>query len=113
RASGALPHQTLPRSSAMTTDLPASERGPRVLAPLPGEELAAGTLVGEYCIERMIGYGGMGVVYGARHPVDGEAVSRFVQEAQAVNQIGHTNLVDIFAFGTLPDGRSYFVMEWL
>ncbi len=93
------------------------------------EELAVGSAVGEYVIEREIGAGGMGVVYGARHPIigkraaikvlnrrysaDPEAVARFVQEAQAVNQIGHANIVDIFGFGTLADGRAYFVMEWL
>jgi serine/threonine protein kinase len=92
-------------------------------------ELAPGTVVGEYRIERKIGQGGMGAVYGARHPligkraaikvisrelsVDPESVQRFVVEAQSVNQIGHPNIVDVFAFGTLPDGRSYFVMEWL
>jgi serine/threonine-protein kinase len=93
------------------------------------EELAPGTLVGEYRVERKIGAGGMGVVYGAKHPVigkraaikvlnskysaDREAVQRFVLEAQAVNQVAHANIVDIFSFGALPDGRSYFVMEWL
>ncbi|MDB4962542.1 MAG: serine/threonine protein kinase [Myxococcales bacterium] len=93
------------------------------------EELAEGTLVGEYRIEKMIGLGGMGIVYGARHPLIGKraaikvlnakycadhaAVERFVHEAQSVNQIGHANIVDIFAFGTLTDGRSYLVMEWL
>src|SRR5215470_16425098 len=93
------------------------------------DELAPGTMVGEYRIERRIGSGGMGIVYGAKHPVigkraaikvlnarytaDREAIDRFVVEAQAVNQVGHANIVDIFSFGTLPDGRSYFIMEWL
>ena len=92
-------------------------------------DLPAGELVGEYRIERKIGEGGMGVVYGAVHPLIGkraaikvlnknlcmqpEAVERFVTEARAVNQIGHPNIVDIFSFGNLADGRSYFAMEWL
>src|SRR6185295_8444177 len=95
----------------------------------PDDELQPGVAVGEYVVERKIGVGGMGVVYGARHPVigkraaikilnaklsvDQEALSRFVLEAQAVNKIGHANIVDIFSFGTLDDGRSYFAMEWL
>ena len=92
-------------------------------------ELAPGTIVGEYRIERKIGEGGMGVVYGAIHPLIGKkaaikviaadlgtdpvVVQRFVQEARSVNQIGHPNIVDVFAFGKLPDGRNYFVMEHL
>jgi len=40
-------------------------------------------------------------------------VQRFVQEARSVNQIGHHNIVDIFAFGQLPNGRHYYVMEYL
>jgi hypothetical protein len=35
------------------------------------DELAPGTCVGEYVVERAIGSGGMGVVYGAVHPVIG------------------------------------------
>ncbi len=91
--------------------------------------LDIGATVGEYQIERLVGEGGMGQVYGAIHPVIGkraaikvlrgelcsnaEAVDRFVLEARAVNQIGHPNIVDVFAFGSLPDGRQYMVMEWL
>ena len=95
----------------------------------PTQDLTTGMMVGEYQLEGLLGEGGMGRVYAATHPViakraaikilhpelsmNREAVERFVQEARSVNQIGHPNIVDIFAFGTLPDGRCYFVMEWL
>ncbi len=97
-----------------------------------GGELQAGTLVGEYRIERQLGRGGMGTVYAARHPVIGKRVAikvlaaelcndpalvrRFVDEARAVNKIGHPNIIDIFAFGQLgpPDRpQQYFVMDYL
>src|SRR5690242_17240911 len=71
----------------------------------------------------------MGVVYAATHPVIGKraaikvlrpelsrderAVDRFIGEARAVNQIGHPNIVDIFTFGQLPDGRCYYIMDLL
>src|SRR5262245_59204042 len=85
--------------------------------------------LGEYRVERMIGSGGMGVVFAAVHPLIGKraaikilkkelctdtgTLERFVDEARVVNQIGHQNIVDVFAFGEMPDGRSYFVMELL
>jgi eukaryotic-like serine/threonine-protein kinase len=92
-------------------------------------ELQAGTKVGEYVVTAKLGEGGMGAVYAGAHPIIGKKVAikvlsgalrgdrdivrRFVAEARAVNQIGHQNIIDIFAFGTLPDGREYFVMEYL
>jgi serine/threonine protein kinase len=94
-----------------------------------GAHLAKGTDVGGYHIDGELGSGGMGVVYAATHPLIGKraaikvlrpdlsnnpaAVERFVMEARAVNQIGHPNIVDIFAFGQLPDGRRYYVMDLL
>jgi eukaryotic-like serine/threonine-protein kinase len=88
-----------------------------------------GADVGGYVVERELGRGGMGVVYAATHPIIGKRaaikilkhslsrnpgiVERFLQEARSVNQIGHPNIVDIFAFGTLDDGRSYLVMDLL
>ena len=93
------------------------------------EDLRAGTMIGEYRVEGKLGEGGMATVFSATHPLIGKkvaikvisrrlcadlhAVERFINEARTVNQIGHPNLVDIFAFGVLPDGRAYLVMEWL
>ena len=93
------------------------------------KELAPGDVVGEYRIEGKLGEGGFGAVFSAVHPVIGkhaaikilsrqfsanpQMVSRFIAEARAVNQIRHRNIIDIFAFGQLPDGRQYYVMELL
>src|SRR6476646_535006 len=71
----------------------------------------------------------MGSVYAAHQPQIGARVAvkvlaadlsrdvrlvqRFVDEARAVNKIRHPNIIDIFAFGRLADGRHHFVMELL
>jgi serine/threonine-protein kinase len=93
------------------------------------EELLPGAVAGYYRIERKLGEGAMGAVYGAVHPVIGkrvaikvmgaslsgnlEATERFAREARAACAIEHPHIVDIYSFGMLPDGRPYFVMEWL
>jgi len=84
--------------------------------------------VGEYRVTGVLGRGGMGTVYSGIHPViekkvaikvlteysgRSDAIDRFIQEARAANRIGHPNIVDIFSFGQLPDGRHYFVMEFV
>jgi serine/threonine protein kinase len=90
-------------------------------------DVRVGTAIGDYVVDGELGHGGMGVVYSATHPVIGKraaikvlksssnpaAVERFIQEARAVNQIGHPNIVDIFDFAQLPDGRRYLVMDLL
>jgi serine/threonine-protein kinase len=92
-------------------------------------DLSTGQKVGEYEIVAKIGVGGFGSVYKAVHPLIGKSaaikvlsrqysanpqmVSRFIREAKVVNQIRHRNIIDVFSFGTLEDGRQYFVMELL
>jgi serine/threonine protein kinase len=91
--------------------------------------LVPGMSVGEYVLKSKLGVGGMGEVWKAQQPTIGKTVAikvltqesamskkniaRFVQEARAVNEIRHPNLVDIFSFGELSDNRPYFVMEFL
>jgi len=102
-------------------------------APGPSSDRAIdfqeGDEIGDYRVDRKLGEGGMGTVYAGVHTVIGkraaikllrkelcanpEAIGRFIQEARAVNQIGHPNIVDVFGFGTSPDGRAFLAMEWL
>ncbi len=93
--------------------------------------LQKGMLVGDtgYMIDEEIGRGGRGHVYSATNRMIGKrdaikvlkpdvsrspiVVERFIQEARAVNQIHHPNIIDIFAFGALEDGRAYHIMDLL
>lgn len=91
--------------------------------------LEPGQYVGHYVVSERLGRGGFGEVWRARHDAiardvaikvlhekysrDATAVARFVAEAKAANTIDHPNIVQVFDFGALPDGRNYFVMELL
>jgi serine/threonine protein kinase len=91
--------------------------------------ITAGQSIGNYRILNKIGTGGMGAVYLAEHPLIGkrvalkvihrelagnrEVVSRFFQEARAVNRIGNEHIVEIHDFGVTPEGDHFFIMEYL
>ena len=88
-----------------------------------------GSRIGNYEVLQKIGEGAMGVVFLARHPTigkrvalkvihpelsaDEDVVARFFNEARAVTQIGHHNIVDVQDFGQTPSGESFLVMELL
>lgn len=88
-----------------------------------------GTVIdGRYRIEAVLGEGGMGLVYRAKHTRlgkalalkilrvgcrDENALARFQLEAESASAIGDAHIVDVSDFGTLPDGSTYFVMECL
>jgi serine/threonine protein kinase len=92
--------------------------------PLPG------AVIGSYRVIERLGEGGMGTVFRAEHVVLGNhralkvlraklvegnstAAHRFLREARAAARVHHTNIVEVFDFGYLTDGRPYFVMEIL
>ena len=87
-------------------------------------------LSGTYEIVRVIGEGGMGRVYEARHTRlankrfaikmlhlelarQAEVVTRFQREAEAASVLTHPNVVGVFDVNTAPDGRPYIVAELL
>jgi serine/threonine-protein kinase len=91
---------------------------------------SAGDTIGHYRVIDFLGEGGMGTVFKVQHAVLGRsyalkvlrsrvverdtgAAEKFVREARTAARVRHPNIVDVFDFGYLPDGRPYFVMELL
>ncbi|NMD56411.1 MULTISPECIES: serine/threonine protein kinase [Tsukamurella] len=86
----------------------------------------AGTVIGGYVVERLLGAGGMGAVYAARHPrlprVDALKVlptafshdptyrARFEREADMAARLDHPNIVPVYDRGN-DDGRLWMSMK--
>jgi eukaryotic-like serine/threonine-protein kinase len=82
-----------------------------------------------YRIRRLIGRGGMGEVYEATHERTGapfaikvlladfsgkeDLLARFQHEAEITSRLRHPNIVKVFDFDKLPDGRPFLIMEYL
>jgi serine/threonine protein kinase len=119
--------------------MPANESGSEAPAP-EGEtqlttraivptEASAGAVIGFYHLLEPIGQGGMGEVWLAqqKQPVrrrvalklikagmdTREVVARFESERQALALMDHPAIAKVFDAGSTPQGRPYFVMEYV
>jgi serine/threonine protein kinase/tetratricopeptide (TPR) repeat protein len=87
------------------------------------------TVIGPYRLTQMLGTGGMGEVWRAEQTepihrtvalklikagMDTRAVvARFDSERQALALMEHPNIAKVFEAGATPEGRPYFVMEYV
>ncbi|HLK38606.1 MAG TPA: serine/threonine-protein kinase, partial [Polyangiaceae bacterium] len=89
--------------------------------------IGPGTRLGQYEVQDFIGQGAMGLVYRAYHPhlqrtgavkvmqalaPDPDAVARFRHEAQAIAQMRHPNIVNVYDFGEY-EGTPYMIVEYV
>src|SRR5947209_17049408 len=91
--------------------------------------LVGKVLDGQYQIDAVLGKGGMGAVYRARHILLGDRVAikvlppemrgntewlrRFQREGQAARRFRHPNAVTVYDLRTSGDGTIYLVMEYV
>jgi serine/threonine protein kinase len=92
-------------------------------------EAVAGAVIGSYHLLQQIGFGGMGEVWLAeqKEPVrrrvavklikagmdTREVIVRFESERQALALMDHPAIAKVFDAGSTPQGRPYFVMEFV
>lgn len=92
-------------------------------------ELVGAILSRKYVLKRVIGAGGMGVVFESVSPDDGQAVAvkvlatdfrgdaeirrRFVSEGRTCQRLIHPNIVRVLDVAEAEDGTPYIVMELL
>lgn len=124
-------------SATQTPDPPAVDSlgetatpDPAHAPPLPGPtpDSLIGTLINDrFEVQKLLGKGGMGAVYQARHRALDTQVAikvllhhggteehdRFLLEAKIASKVRHPNTVYISDFGQLADGRNYLAMEFL
>jgi eukaryotic-like serine/threonine-protein kinase len=95
----------------------------------PDEGLHIGERISAFRIEALLGCGGMGCVYRARHVLDehvvalkvlrrdqlahDRAVDRMMREASILATVSHPGMPQFYECGVLPDNRPWIAMELL
>src|SRR5688572_4239070 len=107
---------------------PASDK--TMIAPragLPADLFQTGEIVGQYRVDKVLGAGGMGVVYLVKHTAlkklfalkalparlaqEHSFVSRFKREAEMIGRLKHAHIVNVTDFGE-SQGRLFLVLEF-
>ncbi len=94
-----------------------------------GSGLIGSVIADRYVVTELLGEGGMGKVYLARHVrlprqaaikvlhanmvQDADALARFNREATSASQIDHDRVARVFDFGETADGLVYLAMEYV
>src|SRR5262249_10946781 len=114
------------RCSASMLDRGVAGLASELLAPDALSRIAA--QIGPYRIKRVLGQGGMGVVYLAERVELGKLVAikllsdaalsparleRFAGEQQMLSQLEHPAIARLYDRGVLDDGVPFFVMEYV
>lgn len=100
-----------------------------MLVPLPQDPYVGRRISEKYQVLSILGTGGMGVVYLARHETmqcnvalkmlraqfvgDQNSVQRFTREAIAARRLTHPNVITTYDHGFTPQGQPYIVMDCL
>src|SRR6185295_15658044 len=100
-------------------------------APAATHSLVGQVVGGRYSVKRVLGEGGMGIVYEAEQQMgstirkvalktlhshlshDPSVSQRFHRECGTIAQLEHPNTIKVYDFGATPDGTLYIAMEFV
>ena len=91
---------------------------------MSGQDLVGKVFVERYEVVELLGRGGMGAVYRARHVAmdsmvalkvlrreassDMDSIERFYREARSASRLQHPNTIRVFDFGQSEDGQLFW-----